>query len=96
MINRDMRMYDYSMLGAEDAYGQQTLDGDMTGQVKMALYVASQQVGDSILYREAQYIGLTTEAVDDRYIIHNGSEKLKVLYVQQKGKHKQVYLQVTA
>ena len=96
MILRDMRPYQYTMLGAEDAYGQMTLDGGATGTIRMAVYVASQSVSDSILYRDAQYVGMTKDDVTDRHIIHYGSEKLKVLYVQPKGCFKQVYMAVTA
>ena len=96
MILRDMREYPFTMLGAEDDYGQMTLDGGAEGTIKMAVYVASQSVGDSILYRDAQYIGMTKDDVTDRHIIHYGSEKLKVLYVQPKGCFKQAFMAVTA
>lgn len=96
MILRDMRDYPYTMLGAVDDYGQMTLDGGASGTIRMAVYVASQSVGDSILYREAQYIGMTKDDVTDRHIIHYGDEKLKVLYVQPKGAFKQAFMAVTA
>jgi hypothetical protein len=90
-----MRAYEYTMLGAVDEYGQMTLDGGMTGTIRMAIYVASQAVTDTVLYSQAQYIGLTNDDVTDRHIIHYEGQKLKVLYVQPRGRHKQVYLAVT-
>lgn len=96
MILRDMRDYPYTMLGAVDDYGQMTLDGGATGTIRMAVYVASQNIGDSILYREAQYVGMTKDDVTDRHVIHYNGEKLKVLYVQPKGVFKQVFMAVTA
>lgn len=94
MIYRDMRPYEFTMLGAVDDYGQMTLDGGTGGTVLMAVYVATQAVSDTILYREAQYVGMTRDDVTDRHIIHYGDEKLKVLYVQPKGCFKQAFMAV--
>lgn len=93
MIGRDMRLYEYALLGEADAYGQMT-EGGVAGTISMAVYVASQAVGDSVLYQEAQYIGLTSEAVTDRHIVHYEGQKLKVLYVQPKGRWKQAFMAV--
>ena len=94
MINRDMRLYDYSTLGGLDEYGQQTNNNEVKGQVKMAINLTSQSIQDNINYKDAQYVGLTHDSlVDDTYIIHYGSSKLKVLYVNPFGRLKQVFLQ---
>lgn len=94
MIYRDMRTYGFTMLGTADEYGQMTLDGGMTGTIRMAVYVASQAVSDSVLYSEAQYIGLTRDDVTDRHVIDYDGKRLKVLYVQTKGNFKQAFLAV--
>lgn len=58
----------------------------------MAIYTTSQGVQDNVNYSGANYIGLTVGAVDDTYIIHYGAERLKVLYVQPKGRYKQAFM----
>jgi hypothetical protein len=91
MINTEMRLYDYSTTGAKNAYGQTTLNKEVVGQVKMAIYISSQSIQDNINYKDCNYIGLTMADVNDTYVIHYGKEKLKVLYVGP-GKLKQVFL----
>lgn len=96
MINADTRLYNYFTIGEPDAYGQvklPTADAEPKGTVKMAINTTSQSVQDNINYKDASYIGLTHNAnVDDTYIIQYGNERLKVLYVQSKGRYKQVYM----
>ena len=96
MINADMRLYDYFTIGAEDAYGQPQMpsaDATPEGKIKMAINISSQSVQDNINYADCQYVGLTHANVDDTYIISFGDERLKVLYVNPKGRLKQVFLQ---
>lgn len=88
-----MRLYDYSTTGSIDEYGQQTMSNEVKGQVRMAINLTSQSIQDNINYKDAQYIGLTHTVIDDTYIIHYGSSKLKVLYVNPFGRLKQVFLQ---
>jgi hypothetical protein len=88
-----MRLYDYSTTGTIDEYGQETISNEVKGQVRMAINLTSQSIQDNINYKDAQYIGLTHAAIDDTYIIHYGSSKLKVLYVNPFGRLKQVFLQ---
>lgn len=95
MINADMRLYNYFTLGGLDEYGQRQLpakDAQPEGKIKMAIYTTTQSVQQNINYLSAQYIGLTAAAVNDKYIIEYGAERLKVLYVNQRGRLKQVYL----
>ena len=93
MIMMDMRSYDYLTFGEKDEYGQPQMDETPKGQVKMAIYVASQTTQDNVLYENATYIGLTNDAeIDDKYVILDGNERLKVLYVQPKGRFKQVFM----
>ena len=85
-----MRNYTYQKYGEQDEYGQPTLGKG--GTISMAISVISNQISDNVLYRDAQYIGLTkNEALDDKCIINYGSDKLKVLYVLP-GRFKQVYM----
>jgi hypothetical protein len=93
VINAMMRLYNYSTIGSIDEYGQEVIDNEVKGQVKMAINLTSQTVQDNINYKDAQYIGLTHAAIDDTYIIHFGDERLKVLYVNPFGRYKQVFLQ---
>ncbi len=91
MINTDMRHYDYFIYGENDAYGQPALS-EKQGTVKMAINIASQSIQDNINYTGCTYIGLTHAAVTDKYVIEYEGEKLKVLYVNAKGRLKQVFL----
>lgn len=94
MFNTDMRTYNYFTIGGNDEYGQPVMPNyDVpTGSIKMAIYTTAQSIQDHILYKDCQYIGLTQANVNDTYIIECESEKLKVLYVNPKGRYKQVFL----
>lgn len=92
MISTDMRNYEYYLYGERDSYGQSTLSTEAKGLIKMAIYTTSQGVQDNINYQNAQYLGLTHENISDKYVIAYGDKKLKVLYIQPKGKLKQVYM----
>ena len=92
MINTDMRLYNYYTYGAADSYGQPQLSETPQGSIKMAINISSQSIQDNILYQDCSYIGLTMAAIDDTFVIVYGNEKLKVLYVNPKGKYKQVFL----
>lgn len=93
MILLNMKNYDFYKYGENDAYGQPQLSEEVQGQVKMAIYLTSQNTQDNILYKGATYVGLTNDAeIDDKYVIQNGNERLKVLYVQHEGRWKQVFM----
>lgn len=92
MINADMRFYDYFTYGEKNAYGQPTLSSTPTGQIKMAINISSQAVQDNVLYKDCSYIGLTQAPIDDTYVIDYDGERLKVLYVNPKGRYTQVFL----
>lgn len=93
MIYADMRPYDYLTFGEMNDYGQPKLSDEPRGQVRLAVYTVSQSAQDNVLYENATYIGLTNDAeIDDKYVILYGNERLKVLYVQPKGRYKQVYM----
>lgn len=93
MINTDMKTYDYFTFGDGDGYGQPVLSEEKQGSIKMAINTTSQSVQDNIKYKNATYIGLThSTTVDDTYVIQYGVILLKVLYVNPKGRYKQVFM----
>lgn len=97
MINTDMRLYNYFTLGPA-VMGQPQIpskDAAPEGQIKMAINISTQSVQDNVNYKDAQYVGLTHANVDDTYIIQYGEERLKVLYVNPRGRMKQVFLKRT-
>lgn len=92
MINTDFRTYNYFTFGEDDGYGMAQLSTTPKGQIKMAINISSQSIQDNILYKDCSYVGLTHANVDDTYVIEYGNERLKVLYVNPKGRYKQVFL----
>lgn len=93
MIATDMRTYDYFTFGEDDGYGMPQLSPAPVGQIKIAINISSQATQDNILFKDCSYIGLTHDAnVNDTYVIAYGEEQLKVLYVNPKGRYKQVFL----
>lgn len=88
-----MRLYNFFTFGEEDAYGQPQLSEEIQGQIKMAINTSSQSIQDNIRYKDCSYVGLTHDAnVDDTYVIDYEGEQLKVLYVNPKGRFKQVFM----
>lgn len=93
MISTDMRTYDYYTYEAPNSYGQVLLSPEVQGTIKMAINITSQAIQDNINYKDCSYIGLTHNTeVNDSFVIQYGEEKLKVLYVNPRGKLKQVFL----
>lgn len=92
MINADMRLYNYFTFGELDSYGQPQLSQDVKGSIRMAINISSQSVQDNINYKDCAYVGLTHSLLDDSYVIQYGDKKLKVLYVNPKGRLTQVFL----
>lgn len=92
MITTDMRLYDYFLYEGKDAYGQPQLSETRKGVVKMSINITSQSVQENINYSGASYIGLTHSLLDDSYVIQYGDERLKVLYVNPKGRLNQVFM----
>ena len=92
-MERNMRLYDYYLYGKEDSYGQPTISTEIAGQIKIAIFNTSTSVQDNINYKGASYVGLTHDSdVNDKYVIEYGTEKLKVLYISQYGRYKQVFM----
>lgn len=93
MINTNFRLYDYFTFGEDNGYGMPQLSTDPEGQIKMAINISSISTQDNILYKDCSYVGLTQDAnVNDAYVIRYGKGQLKVLYVNPKGRYKQVFM----
>lgn len=93
MITTNMKLYDYYIYGATDAYGQAQMSPEAQGKIKMNINISSQSIQDNINYKDSKYIGLTHDPkINDTYVIQYGNEKLKVLYINPKGRYKQVFL----
>ena len=92
MINANMRDYEYYLYGDDNGYGQPTLSKEVQGSVKMSIETTTQSVQENVNYKGAKYIGFTHSAVTDKFVIKYGEEMLKVLYVQPKGRYKQVFM----
>lgn len=96
MINADMRLYGYFTIGEADGYGQPVLPAKNAvpnGQIKMAINIASQGIQDNINYKDCQYVGLThSKNISDKHLIEYNGKRLKVLYVNPKGRLTQVFL----
>lgn len=93
MINTDFRTYNYFTFGTKDSYGQPTLSAEPEGTIKIAINITSQATQENVLFKDCSYIGLTHDkAINDTYVIAFGEEKLKVQYVNTKGRLTQVFL----
>lgn len=92
MINADMKTYNYFTFGENNAYGQPQLSAQPVGTIKISINVTSQTTQDNINYKGANYIGLTHAAIDDSYVIEYGTERLKVIYTQPKGRYIQAFM----
>lgn len=99
MINTNMRTYNYFSIGAANEYGQAEIIKDEAGKpivqgtIKMVINLSSQSVQDNINYKNAQYVGLTRANVNDTFIIdYKDGSMLKVLYVSDVGRCKQVFM----
>lgn len=89
-MRQHFREYTYKTYDTQDAYGQPALS-DTSAKIHMAVSLLNTQLTDNILYKDAQYLGITTEPIDDKCVVLYGEETLKVLYVV-KGRYNQVYM----
>lgn len=87
-----MKSYNYFTIGESNEYGQPTVSQIPKGTIKIAINSTGTSTQDNVLYKNASYIGLTQANVNDTYIIEYENTKLKVLYVNPKGRYKQVFM----
>ena len=92
MINTNMRHYTYFTFGETNAYGEPELSADTVGTIKISIDIISQGLQNNILYSSATYVGLTNDYVDDTYVINYENKRLKVLYVNSRGRYKEVFM----
>ena len=93
MINAQMRLYDFFTFGEMNGYGQPQLSEEVQGEIKIAINLLTQNLANNIKYEDCTYIGITQDKkIDDTYVIQFGDSKLKVLYVNPRGRYKQVFL----
>ena len=92
MINYDMKNYNFYLYSSRDEYGQERLTDTIQGSVKMSINITNQAAQQNINYSGASYVGLTYQLLDDTYVIEYGDKLLKVLYVNPKGRLKQVFM----
>lgn len=95
MINARMKLYNFFTIGEPNAYGQPQMpakDAEPNGQIKMAIELLSQSAADNVCYSEASFIGFTHLDIDTSFIIQYNDLRLKVLYVTDAGRYKQVFL----
>lgn len=94
MINADMRYYYCFTFGKENEYGTPVIDESPKKMIKMAIYPTSTSVQDNVLYKSAEYIGITHETgIDDKCLIQYGDKRLKVLYIIDKGRYNQIFME---
>lgn len=95
MIN-NMKLYDYHTYGDKDGYGQPVLSPQPMGKIKLNINTISQDLSTNSLYNSASYIGLTLDKnVSDKYvIICDDNQRLKVKYVNPKGRFKQIFMEL--
>ena len=92
MINADFRSYDYYTYTDNSGYGQPQLSKEATGSIKIAINSITTSTADNVRYKDANYLGLTHQSINERCVIQYGEEKLKVLYIVPKGRLKQVFM----
>ena len=87
-----MRIYDLYEYKERDEYGQQRLSTEPKGKVKISINITSQNIQANINYSGATYVGFTHSLLEDTNAIKYGDKFLKVLYVNPKGRLKQVFM----
>jgi hypothetical protein len=92
MINTDMRLYNFHLYDELNKYGQPQLSTEPRGSIKMSINSISNSTTEDVRYKDATYLGLTHDWIDESFVILYGAERLKVLYVMPKGRLKQVWL----
>lgn len=84
-----MKQYNYRTCEVFDEYGDAVISNDVKGTIKMCINVISQ---NNELFDGSTFLGLTQAEVNNTYVIEYEDLKLRVLYVQPKGRYKQVYM----
>lgn len=93
MIQNNMKLYNYYTLGELDDYGTNQSSEEVKGQVKLSIFLQTKQLSDNSIYKETQFTALTNDKdINEKYLIEYNEKLLKVLYINDLGRYRQVYL----
>lgn len=92
MITTKKHKHPYYLYEGNNAYGQPELSAEKKGYISMAIIELSQNLIDNIKYKNASFLGLTMQNITDKHVIDYKGTKLKVLYINNAGRYKQVFL----
>ena len=93
MIQSNMKLYNYYTLGELDDYGTNQVSEQVSGQVKLSVFLQTKQLSDNSIYKEAQFTALTNDKdINEKYLIEYNNMLLKVLYINDLGRYRQIYL----
>lgn len=87
-----MKNYGVAGFGELDAYGQKKKPTKPTRYITADIEILSQQINDTVLYKDAEYIGISHDTLTDQDYVFYEDEILKVLYVNNKGRYNQFFM----
>jgi hypothetical protein len=88
-----MKLYNYYTLGELDGYGTNQTSEEVKGQVKLSIFLQTKQLSDNSIYKETQFTALTNDKdINEKYLIEYNEKLLKVLYINDLGRYRQIYL----
>lgn len=93
MIQSNMKLYNYRTLGELDEYGTEQISKQVSGQVKLSIFLQTKQLSDNSIYKDVQFTALTNDKdINEKYLIEYNNMLLKVLYINDLGRYRQIYL----
>lgn len=93
MIQSNMKLYNYYVLDELDDYGTNQASEEVQGQVKLSIFLQTKQLSDNSIYKETQFTALTNDKdINEKYLIEYDENLLKVLYINDLGRYRQIYL----
>lgn len=93
MIQSNMKLYNYYVLNELDDYGTNQASEEVKGQVKLSIFLQTKQLSDNSIYKDTQFTALTNDKdINEKYLIEYNEKLLKVLYINDLGRYRQVYL----
>ena len=93
MIQSNMKLYNYYTLDELDDYGTNQASEEIKGQVKLSIFLQTKQLSDNSIYKDTQFTALTNDKdINEKYLIEYNEKLLKVLYINDLGRYRQVYL----
>ena len=93
MIQNNMKLYNYYTLSELDDYGTNQVSKQISGQVKLSIFLQTKQLSDNSIYKEVQFTALTNDKdINEKYLIEYNNMLLKVLYINDLGRYRQIYL----